>query len=152
MGEKQITWINQLEATVKVLDGVAKGEYKINIEDACAGLITLGYLPSGQRIAIKTDDISEFQERYDKSPRALNIQRQDLVDEINGSLDEARQLQDKSYESGEGTGAWIYAGDEWRERAKAAKVKLENFDVIHPEIIAEIKRIQKENVEKHFWD
>jgi hypothetical protein len=40
---KQITWINQLEATVKVLDGVAKGEYKINIENAYTGLITCSY-------------------------------------------------------------------------------------------------------------
>lgn len=82
----------------------------------------------------------------------LRSEREALVDEINGALDEADRAKDRSYESGEGTGQWVFAGRKWEERADAAKAKLVAFDKVHPEIIEGIKKEKSEAADRHTWD
>lgn len=84
--------------------------------------------------------------------RKLRAERQSLVDEINGALDEADRVKARSYESGEGTGQFVFAGKEWEEKADKAKIKLAKFDKMHPEIIAGIKKDRSEAADRHAWD
>lgn len=156
MATKRITWTTETKFEVEILEGPATGKYQdIDIEsyecNACNGLIKIGHIGK-QDVMVKTSDIPDYEGHYNKTPRALKFQRENLVANVNGCFEDAQSAQDKSYESGDGTGRWANAGDKYFAKVAGYKKELAEFDAVHPEIIAKIEADKKESVARHMWD
>lgn len=108
---------------------------------------------TGQKVLQTMADLqAQIDQRPEQIMLKLRQERASLVDDINGALDEADSAKARSYESGEGTGQFIFAGKKWEDRADSARAKLNAFDKAHPEIIEAIKKEKAEDAERHFWD
>ena len=154
MAEKKISWITETKAQITILDGVAQGDYQIDIEDyrytPIGGLITIGEITlNGKKtqIKVRVEDIPQYQERYNHTSKALRELRQNIVAQINGKLDDQRYAREKWFESEcKTTNLPQYGGTE------ALNAKLAEFDTNHLEIIAQIEAEKKAEVERHLWD
>lgn len=70
--------------------------------------------------------------------------REGITSDIRACYEEAEYRKNKSYESGEGTGAWVFAGEKYEKEAEKHRAELKKFDLEHPEVIAEIDRRKEE--------
>jgi hypothetical protein len=156
MATKRITWATETEATIEILDGPAASKYNIDIEDhrytPIGGAIKLGEVNiNGKptRLLIKIEDIPEYTERYNQTPKALRTRREMLVGEINGILDEQQYRREKWFEAENKTGTI----PQYETPAlKEAEAKLAEFDATHPEIIAAIKAEKEESIKRNEWN
>lgn len=82
----------------------------------------------------------------------LRRERQDIIDAIGGYMDEAQHRQDRSFESGDGTGLWAQAGDMQIAEAERYRSMLMAFDEAHPEVIAEIRKEKEESAKRAMWN
>lgn len=100
--------------------------------------------------------IATEQVALDSTPeRQMEIlisKRQHLVDDINNARRFAQKQRDRGYDSGDGSGLYVFAGDKYDAEADEISKKLAEFDEQHPEVIAEIKRRRDEEAAKHIWD
>lgn len=100
-------------------------------------------LPPGKAIEVQAM-LTEAQAAIDATPEAqlrknINI-REDLRAKIRGCYADAQHAQDKSYESGDGTGRWVFAGDKFEAEVEKYRAELKDFEAAHPEVVAEIER------------
>jgi len=156
MATKEIKWVGETKAEIKILDGQAVGTYQLDIESyentPCGGLITIGEIiinSKRTKIRVRVEDIPEYWGRYDRTPKALRAKRENLILDINGILDETKYKRDKWFEDeGHRGNLPEYDSPEYR----AAEQALEDFDIEHPEIIQGIEKEREESIEHHLWD
>jgi len=150
MAIKEITWENNKIVKIAILDGVAKGEYRIDIENykyqACCGLITIGTVGKTE-IKIRIEDIPEYQEHYERTPIALKNKREKLIANINGVYDDLNYQIAKWQEHG-----FERTMPNLDKEIKQAQNELKDFDAVHPEIVKAIELENKQTAEKHMWD
>jgi len=150
MATKKITWENNKIVKIAILDGVAKGEYRIDIEEyknqPCCGLITIGTVGKTE-IKIRIEDIPEYQEHYNQTPIALRIKRERLIANINGLYEDLNYQIAKWQEHG-----FERTMPNLDKEIKQAQNELKDFDIAYPEIIKVIKLENKQVAEQHMWD
>ena len=84
--------------------------------------------------------------------RRLRSEREPLVLQITGYRADAQSARNRGWESGDGTGQWVNAGDADKARADELAEELKAFDDAHPEIIAQIKAEQAKSIERNIWN
>lgn len=93
--------------------------------------------------------IAAAQAALDSTPEAILNKligtREGITSDIRACYEEAEYRKNKSYESGEGTGKFVFAGEKYEKEAETHRAKLNEFDKEHPEVIAEINRRKEED-------
>lgn len=135
-----------LEALAKAgkSDGWLLGNYDIKI------------MLTAELAARINEMIATEQAALDSTPeRQMEIlisKRQHMVENIHINRRIAQNRCNREFENGDGTGLYVFAGDEYNAEADEISKKLAEFDEQHPEVSAEIKRRRDEETAKHIWD
>jgi len=150
MATKVIKWETNKIARITILDGIAKGEYLIDIEiyanQPCCGLITIGMVGKTE-VKVRVDDIPDYQKHYNQTPNALINKREGLAITINALHDELNNKNAYWQEHGfEGPMPNLDKG------IIQARNDLMDFDIAYPEIIKNIELDNKNTAERHMWD
>ncbi len=158
---KEMAWTSPIAGILTITDGPAKGKYPISVDAPTKNIAGTGMVVevgriNGKMFFVKMDEIGEFHQRqnaaaaskFHPDPLAeLQKKRRELTLAISGAYAEADPAKNHSYESGEGTGQWVFAGEKWEAKAKEAQKRLAEFDAAHPEVIAKIKADEEDDRE-----
>ncbi len=110
-------------------------------------------------IALSPAEATELQSEFESAKRNWTPgmeywikERAKIVEDIHINRQIASKQRDRGFESGDGTGRYVHAGDQYDAEADKDSEKLAEFDRQHPEVIAEIRRRRSEAAERNIWN